>query len=154
MANTDMLVKMCQNIKRPPSYRFGWGHCNSSFGNSQQRSDFLFFERLEKLCSERETDISNVLNALGLSTSKGTAWRNGSIPKGDVLRKLANYFGVTTDYLLGLIDSPLPPMLNVPPVLNDVLVAFSEKGVDINDLTQGKIEKIAEFAKFVDSQPD
>lgn len=114
----------------------------------------MFFERLEKLCSERETDISNVLNALGLSTSKGTAWRNGSIPKGDVLRKLANYFGVTTDYLLGLIDSPLPPMLNVPPVLNDVLVAFSEKGVDINDLTQGKIEKIAEFAKFVDSQPD
>lgn len=68
----------------------------------------MFIERLLSLCSENGTDISNVLRSLGLSTSKGTAWRNGSIPNGDILLKLANYFHVSTDYLLGNMDDPTP----------------------------------------------
>lgn len=68
----------------------------------------MFLERLLSLCSENGTDISNVLRSLGLSTSKGTAWRNGSIPNGDILLKLANYFHVSTDYLLGNTDDPRP----------------------------------------------
>lgn len=68
----------------------------------------MFLERLLSLCSKNGTDISNVLRSLGLSTSKGTAWRNGSIPNGDILLKLANYFRVSTDYLLGNTDDPAP----------------------------------------------
>lgn len=68
----------------------------------------MFFERLQSLCIRHNTDVSSVLKELGLSTSKGTAWRSGSIPKGDVLLKLANYFHVSTDYLLGNTDDPAP----------------------------------------------
>lgn len=68
----------------------------------------MFFDRLLFLCSENGTDVSNVLRALGLSTSKGTAWRKGSIPNGEILLKLANYFQVSTDYLLGSTDDPSP----------------------------------------------
>ncbi|MDE6880195.1 MAG: hypothetical protein K2P20_02430 [Oscillospiraceae bacterium] len=68
----------------------------------------MFLERLLSLCSANGTDISNVLRSLGLSTSKGTAWRNGSIPNGEILLKLANYFHVSTDYLLGNTDDPRP----------------------------------------------
>lgn len=60
-----------------------------------------FFEILENLCAQNNTNVTSVLKALGLSTSKGTAWRNGSIPTGDILIKLAQYFGVSIDYLLG-----------------------------------------------------
>lgn len=41
-----------------------------------------------------------MLKELGLSTSKGTAWKKGSIPTGDIVAKIAEYFGVSTDYLL------------------------------------------------------
>lgn len=68
----------------------------------------MFLERLLSLCSENGTDISNVLRSLGLSTSKGTAWRNGSIPNGEILLKLAKHFHVSTDYLLGSTDDPRP----------------------------------------------
>ena len=68
----------------------------------------MFFERLQILCSKNGTDVSNVLRSIGLSTSKGTAWKGGAIPKGDVLLKLANYFHVSTDYLLGNTDDPRP----------------------------------------------
>lgn len=68
----------------------------------------MFLDRLITLCSENNTDISNVLKAIGLSTSKGTAWRKGSIPNGEILLMLANYFRVSTDYLLGNTDDPTP----------------------------------------------
>lgn len=60
-----------------------------------------FFEILDNLCAQKNTNVTSVLKTLGLSTSKGTAWRNGSIPTGDILIKLARYFGVSIDYLLG-----------------------------------------------------
>ena len=60
-----------------------------------------FFETLENLCAENNTNVTAVLKTLGYSTSKGTAWHNGSIPTGDILLKIAQYFGVSVDYLLG-----------------------------------------------------
>lgn len=68
----------------------------------------MFIQRLLHLCELRKTDISNVLRDLGLSTSKGTAWRNGSVPNGEILLLLANYFHVSVDYLLGNTDDPTP----------------------------------------------
>lgn len=70
--------------------------------------DSVFFTRIQALCNRDGIEISNVLKALGLSTSKGTAWKEGAIPKGDILLKLANYFHVSTDYLLGNTDDPTP----------------------------------------------
>lgn len=68
----------------------------------------MFLDRLLSLCAKNNTDISNVLRALGLSTSKGTAWRKGSIPNGEILLMLAEYFNTSTDYLLGNTDDPRP----------------------------------------------
>jgi len=79
----------------------------------------MFYERLVFLCSKFGTDVSNVLRSIGLSTSKGTAWKGGAIPKGDVLLKLANYFHVSTDYLLGNTDDPSPAGKEKAPLVND-----------------------------------
>lgn len=68
----------------------------------------MFFERLQSLCDSQNIDISNALRNLNLSTSKGTAWKKGSIPSGTILLKLAAYFHVSTDYLLGATDDPTP----------------------------------------------
>lgn len=60
-----------------------------------------FFDIIENLCKQHNTKVTNVLKEIGLSRSKGTAWRNGSIPNGEILVKLAEYFNVSIDYLLG-----------------------------------------------------
>ena len=36
-----------------------------------------------------------------LCRRKAVYWKRGSVPKGDTLEKLADYFGVSVDYLLG-----------------------------------------------------
>lgn len=64
----------------------------------------MFLERLLELCNEKGTTITKTLKSIGLTASKGTAWRDGSVPNGIILSKLAAYFGVSTDYLLGETD--------------------------------------------------
>lgn len=110
----------------------------------------MFYERMKALCNDHETTITVVLKQLGLSSSKGTDWKNGTIPKGDILTKLAQHFGVTTDYLLGLSDNSFQTELEIPHSLNNVMIAFHNGGLE--DLTQEEVTRIAEFAQFVRSQ--
>jgi transcriptional regulator with XRE-family HTH domain len=64
----------------------------------------MFYNRLKQLCKSKNTSITAVLKALNISTSKGTAWKNGSAPSSEIVIKLAEYFDVSTDFLLGLSD--------------------------------------------------
>lgn len=64
----------------------------------------MFYERLEKICLRNGITVSALVKALGLSTSKVTAWKKGSVPKGEVLVKIADYFGLSLDYILCRTD--------------------------------------------------
>ena len=60
----------------------------------------MFYENVKDLCHQRRTNITTLVKELGMSTSMPTGWKNGTIPKSDTVQKIADYFGVTTDYLL------------------------------------------------------
>lgn len=64
----------------------------------------MFYERLENLCVKNGITVSSLVKALGLSTSKVTAWKNGTVPKGEILVMIADYLDVSVDYLLGRTD--------------------------------------------------
>lgn len=60
----------------------------------------MFFEQLDRLCKENGTTPTEfVRDTLGLSTSKVTAWKNGSLPKYEVLLLIAKHFNVSVGYL-------------------------------------------------------
>ncbi len=61
----------------------------------------MFWETFYNLCLMNGTTPNAVCAKLGLSTATATHWKNGSIPKGDALLKIADYFNVPIDYLLG-----------------------------------------------------
>lgn len=63
-----------------------------------------FYRRLKNLCEENNTSITKVTSELGWSTSLGTNWKNGMIPRGEKIEKLADYFGVSVDFLIGKTD--------------------------------------------------
>lgn len=69
-----------------------------------------FFDRYEQLCSEHGMKPQNpkMFEIAGVSTGAISGWKKGSLPKGDVLCRLATYFDVTTDYLLGLTELRKP----------------------------------------------
>jgi len=72
----------------------------------------MFFLRFRQLCDEVNKSTTAVAQELGVSKSTVSYWRNteGAIPKQEVIAKIAEYFSVSIDYLLGNTDikSPQP----------------------------------------------
>lgn len=67
----------------------------------------MFWERLYDLCIKKGCKPNTVAKSLGLSSATATKWKNGSIPNGEVLSKIADYLDCSVDYLLGRTSSPL-----------------------------------------------
>ena len=60
------------------------------------------YERFENLLKMNNTTVYRVSKATGIPGSTFTDWKNGrSSPKSDKLRKIADFFGVSLDLLLG-----------------------------------------------------
>ena len=49
----------------------------------------MFAENFKRICEERGTTPSAIVKSLHYSTSKVTLWNNGSLPKEEMLEKLA-----------------------------------------------------------------
>jgi len=71
-----------------------------------------FYDRYVELCSmhDMKPQCPEMLKVTEVSSGAISGWKKGSLPKGDVLCRLANYFDVTTDYLLGLSELRSPQL--------------------------------------------
>ena len=63
-----------------------------------------FFDRYAALCNEKGKSVNGIAKEIGLPSSNITNWKNGKSPRAGSLKKIADYFGVTVDYLQGYTD--------------------------------------------------
>ena len=68
----------------------------------------MFKTIFTKLCNERGESPTAVCLKLGLSNSAYTAWREDTTPRLSTLLRIAEYFDVSVDYLLGRETSRTP----------------------------------------------
>lgn len=62
----------------------------------------IFGNRVKELREGKRISMDQLAKDLKVTKSRVNMWENsGTIPRGDVLISLANYFNVSTDYLLG-----------------------------------------------------
>ncbi len=61
----------------------------------------MFWENFVSLCADRGMKPNPVAKELGISSGSVTSWKNGAIPHPTTLKKIADYFDVSVDYLLG-----------------------------------------------------
>ena len=66
----------------------------------------MFWDIFYALCTENGTTPNAVCKKLNLSNAAATHWKNGTMPKGDVLSNIADCFNCSVDYLLGRTDNP------------------------------------------------
>ena len=67
----------------------------------------MFYDLFCQLCQKKGVSVTKATVEMGLSRTIGSKWkRTGATPNGETLNRIAAYFGVTTDYLLGLEDAP------------------------------------------------
>ncbi|MDQ8481050.1 helix-turn-helix transcriptional regulator [Enterococcus faecium] len=63
------------------------------------------FDRVKQLADNQKISIVELEEKLGFGRNSLYSWKTKT-PNGDRLKKVADYFNVSTDYLLGRTDNP------------------------------------------------
>ena len=91
-------------------------------------------ERLRELRVRLGMSQENVAQALGITRTAYNKYEQGVIEPTRKLRELQKLFGVSTDYILGRTDNPVP----IPPYTSEQVQKYldlSEHGRSIVDIT-------------------
>lgn len=107
----------------------------------------IFFERFADLCKEIGETPNSVAKILGISSGSITAWKNGTEPRNKTLSNIADYFGVTTDYLLGKETEKAPVDTDKRSVSDDD-IKFALFGGD-GDITDAMYDEVKRFAAYI-----
>ena len=107
---------------------------------------FVFFNRFKSLCDEKGISVYRACEAIGLNRSAVAKWKAGGRPNGTTAGKLADYFGVTTDYLLGQSDEKTPAAAQR--AVSDDEIKFALFGGD-GEITDEMYEEVKQFAAFI-----
>ena len=71
--------------------------------------DFSHYKRSRDLREDHELSQSDIANLLQTTRQQISKWENGIQMMGvDKYIKLAQFYNISVDYLLGLIDEPRP----------------------------------------------
>lgn len=68
----------------------------------------ILYSRIIELCEQHEITITRLEKECGFSNATIKKWKDTSTPGIDKVQRIARYFGVSTDYLLGITDIPTP----------------------------------------------
>lgn len=91
----------------------------------------MFWDNFVSLCKAKNVSPTKVALDLELSNATTTRWRKGSIPQGKTLNRIADYFSVNVDDLLGReslppADDPLPTADNIFPITRKAFPLLGE----------------------------
>ena len=106
----------------------------------------MFFNRFKALCDGKNISVYRACTDIGLNRSAVAKWKAGGKPNGSTAARLAEYFGVTTDYLLEQTDEKTPA--ENPRAVSDEDIKFALFGGD-GEITDEMYEEVKRFAAFI-----
>lgn len=105
----------------------------------------LLKDRLKELRNEKELLQKDIAKYLNISTSAYGYYEQGKrVPDSETIKLLANYFNVSTDYLLGIS--------NIRNYNSTERVVALHSDTDYDDLPQEAKDEINNFIEFVKSK--
>lgn len=103
--------------------------------NYNNLEDNMFWNIFVKLCMEKNKSPTAIGTELGFSRATVSNWKTGGAPRETALLKIANYFNVSVDYLLGNTDET--PTKKLPktntkriPVVGDVAAGIPIEAIE------------------------
>ena len=99
----------------------------------------IFFERFYQLCRRNGTTPNGIAGEIGASSGSITAWKNGALPRAAMVKRIAAYFGVTVEYLMGY---------KTPTCISDEELKFALFGGD-SEISDEMLDEVRQFAQFL-----
>lgn len=106
----------------------------------------MFYDLFCELCKLKGVSVTKATVEIGLSRTIGTKWkRTGATPNGETLNKIADYFGVSVDYLLGQETEKATTPKDERQISDDDIKAAFFEGAD--DLSQEEMDAMWDDAR-------
>ncbi|BDP64796.1 TPA: helix-turn-helix transcriptional regulator [Enterococcus faecium] len=103
------------------------------------------FDRVKKLADRQKISIVELEEKLNFGKNSLYRWKNSS-PASDKLQKVADYFNVSTDYLLGRTNIP-NQIENISEEEVDPLVYYRMDDTDMSPEDMEEVRRQIEFAE-------
>lgn len=103
-----------------------------------------FYNIYKSLCVEIGKSATGVALELGVHKSTVTNWKNGGTPRQEILNKLANYFCVSTDYLLGNTNIKNPPSQQGPEEIAKVALFGGD-----SEVTEEMWQEVKDYVEYI-----
>ena len=108
----------------------------------------MFLERTLELIEKKNISKNKLLTDLGLGKNSFVNWsERGTVPSAETIEKIADYFGVTTDYLLGRTDdiNQKPGESNIK--MDDFSYALYNESRELDDDDKQRLLKYARMLR-------
>lgn len=113
----------------------------------------MFYEIFTNLCAEKNISPTATLQSLKISTSKLTAWKNGSLPSASVLILLSEFFQTSIDYLLKG-EGKSSSTVDLTADEHELLQYFKKLSDKSKGIVLGRAEQLAELEAPVVKEPE
>jgi len=93
----------------------------------------VFWERFRWLSKSKDGSPNKSASNLGFSSGSVTAWSKGTMPSTNSVKRIADYFGVTPEYMIGIEKNAPNGAPGDDPIwseIMDIYLAASDKGKD------------------------
>jgi len=101
-------------------------------------------KRIKELRQNKNLTQEEFGKIFGIVKSTVSMYESGkSTPDDELKKKIANYFNVTLDYLMGVTDIKNPYI-----DINSKIIKANEK-IDVTDLPEEAIKQVEEYVEFI-----
>lgn len=102
----------------------------------------MFKQKFIELCNKRNESPSSVCRKVGITPATFSGYTDESVPRKATLMRIADYFGVTVDYLLGKEETK-----KATPDYSDVKVALFGGDGEVTDEMWDEVKQFADYVK-------
>lgn len=107
----------------------------------------MFWERFVLECERKGIKPNPAAKEMGISSATLTKWSKNTMPRADSLNRVASYFGVTSDYLLGKTDERTAPAEELEGI------DFALSG-EIREMSENEKQDLLDYIRFKKSQKE
>lgn len=108
----------------------------------------MFYDVYQNLCKEKGKSATGVAIELNIARSTVANWKKtGTTPQAEILQKLADYFGVSVDYLLNEETKKSPAEAEDKITFDDFTYAMYNHSADLTEEEKKMLLEMAEFMK-------
>lgn len=100
---TKYIPQIAEYLGVTTDYLLGRAEIDENFADEVSVGS-RFNDIFERLCREKGVSPNAVAKQLSISSGSVSEWKKGRVPQNAKLRIIAEYFNVSTDYLLGKTD--------------------------------------------------